>query len=72
MNKKYTYERYDGGTTDCFGDLNKESNIEVTCDDESRDTILTGIDMTNIWNWRQLAKHLEATYYQHIEQLIAV
>lgn len=69
---KYTYQRKDGGTTDCFGELRKDSNFAIACDDEYKDGIAADVDMTHIWNWKQVCEYLEANYDTQIEQIEAV
>lgn len=73
MDKIYTYQRKDGGTTDCYGSLTKDSNIEITCENEFNDGTWTDAQaMRSIWNWEQLCKYLEANYNDKIEELVAV
>lgn len=69
MNKDYTYKRKDGGTTDCYGQLRPDSNIEVTCDDETSDTVITDNQRST---WQSICEYLEANYNSQVEELIAV
>lgn len=71
MEKAFTYKRNDGGTTDCYGELTKTSNFEVTCDDENKDGIVADVDMRQIWNWQQLCAYLEKNYDTRIEEITA-
>lgn len=72
ITKAFTYQRQDGGTTDCYGTLTKSSNFEVTCENEYKDGIASDVDMKNIWNWDQLCAYLEKNYDKHIEEVSAI
>ena len=62
-------QRKDGGTTDCYGDLREDSNIQITCENENYDNIWTDNEFKT---WRQVCKFLENNYNPHIEELTAV
>lgn len=67
--KAYTYQRKDGGTTDCYGELREDSNIQVTCEDENFDGIVTDNELKT---WRGVCIYLERHYNKQIEELTAV
>ena len=67
--KTYTYNRKDGGTTDCYGELAEDSNIVVTCNDEYSDFIWTENDLKS---WYGICAHLENSYNSQVEELSAV
>lgn len=71
MDKAYTYQRKDGGTTDCYGKLTKTSNFQITCDDEFKDGIAADVEMASIWNWEQVCQYLEKNYDTKIEEVTA-
>lgn len=65
----YTYKRKDGGTTDCYGELLEDSNIEVICENENYDRVYTD----NVCKtWKALCMFLEDNYNNHIEEMVAV
>lgn len=67
--KSYTYSRKDGGTTDCFGALEEDSNFDLACEDEMRDTIWA--DGDGFQTWREVCVYLEQKHCSSIEQIIA-
>lgn len=70
MQKEYIYERKDGGTTDCYGKLNQNSNIQLACVDEFNDTIW--IPVRGVGNsWQAVCRWLERTHDNQIEEMIA-
>lgn len=66
----YTYQRADGGTTLCYGDINESSNFDVVCDNEWYDG--TVADYEGAATWPAVCKYLEANYRKDIEQIEAV
>lgn len=68
--QKYTYQRKDGGTTDCFGKIAEDSNFDVVCEDEAFDSVYT--DNENLTTWRQICMFLEANYNSKIEEITAI
>lgn len=69
MDKQYTYNRKDGGTTECYGKLDQYSNIQVTCDNEWLDGVITDNVLTS---WQAVCKSLEKNYNGKIEELTAI
>lgn len=67
--KTYTYKRADGGTTDCYGKLRPDSNIQVTCENEMYDFMYT---TNSCKTWEALCRHLEANHNNKVEELTAV
>jgi hypothetical protein len=67
---KYTYQRKDGGTTDCYGELRQDSNFSIVCEDEMSDGIWT--DNESLTTWQHICKYLEKNYNSKIEELTAI
>lgn len=72
IQKSYTYIRKDGGTTDCFGSLEEDSNFDLACEDEMKDIIWAdGAQEGSFQTWREVCIHLEQKHSFTIEQIIA-
>lgn len=67
MKANYIYKRKDGGTTNCYGDVNETSNFSVVCDNEYNDGIFT--DYEGATTWPAVCKFLEANYDTKIEEI---
>jgi hypothetical protein len=63
----YTYQRADGGTTLCYGEVVETSNFSLACDDENYDGIVA--DYTGPATWYSVCKYLEKNYRSDIEQI---
>lgn len=66
----YIYQRADGGTTHCYGDVNDISNFDVVCANEWYDG--TVADYDGPATWYSVCKYLERVYRKDIEQIEAV
>lgn len=64
----YIYQRKDGGTTECYGDISEDSNFDVVCENENYDRVYTD---NSCKSWKALCSFLEENYYNHIEQIEA-
>lgn len=68
MQLTYTYQRKDGGTTECYGEITPESNFEIACDNEADDSIFTS---ESFKDWPSACEYLEKFYDRKIEQVTA-
>lgn len=68
----FIYNRKDGGTTQCYGTVQEDSNFDIVCDDEFNDGTYTDNNFEDCNTWNRVCKFLEAHYDAQIEQIEAV
>lgn len=67
MEPDYIYNRKDGGTTYCYGEVLEDSNFSLVDDDEELDGIVA--DYTGPTSWHSVCVYLEKNYSTTVEQL---
>jgi hypothetical protein len=65
----YKYNKKDGGTILCYGDIEWDSNFSVVCDNEEYDGIAADIDVEIHNTWKRVCDYLVTTYRNDIEQI---
>ena len=69
INIDYIYKRKNGGTIECYGDIEEDSNFIIACDNENYDTVACSIDTNKYNTWRRVCKYLDENYRHDIEQI---
>lgn len=70
METTYIYNRKDGGTTYCYGEVREDSNFVIHCDNELDDGVWC--DNTKLRTWPAVCRYLEKNYNTKIEEISAV
>ena len=69
MEVNYTYTRKDGGTCECYGEIEENSNFIVAFGDEGEG--FADIDDPNCNTWQKVCAYLESNLHPEIEQIEA-
>ena len=67
---KYVYERPNGGTTVCYGNIKEDSNFAITCADEDYDGISADIDASELNSWHKVCDYLYNNYHKQVEEVV--
>ena len=65
----YKYNKKDGGTIFCYGDIEWDSNFSVVCDNEEYDGITADIDVEVHNTWKKVCDYLVVNYRKDVEQI---
>ena len=68
MSVTYTYNRKDGGTCECYGTIEENSNFCIAYGDEL-EGIAADIDGGTYDTWLKVCRYLEVNFHTEIEQI---
>ena len=69
QNTDYRYKKEDGDEIWCFGQIEKDSNFYVACQDYQRDGIASDMHGHEFNSWQKVCRYLQANYSRDIEQI---
>jgi hypothetical protein len=70
----YVYKRQDGGTINCYGDIEEDSAFYVACsfNESHKDREISFIDTIKFNTWQKVCELLEKNLSKEIEQIETV
>ncbi len=65
----YTYNRADGGTTKCYGEIKVDSSFFICCENEMDDGHVEDLEGETHNTWEKVCRYLENNGYTKVEQI---